>query len=75
MKAILEFDLPDDSGEFRLASTAGDLYNTLWEMDQWLRSSIKYAPDTESDDTIIALEQCREKLREIISEHNINFDL
>ena len=44
-------------------------------MDQWLRSSIKYAPDTESDDTIIALEQCREKLREIISEHNINFDL
>ena len=39
MKAILEFDLPDDSGEFRLASTASDLYNTLWEMDQWLRSS------------------------------------
>lgn len=75
MKAILEFDLPDDSGDFRLASTAGDLYNTLWEMDQWLRSSIKYAPDTKSDDTIIALEQCREKLREIISEHNINFDL
>jgi len=75
MKAILEFDLPDDSGEFRLASTASDLYNTLWEMDQWLRSAVKYAPDAESDDTICALEQCREKLHEICEVHNINFDL
>jgi hypothetical protein len=75
MKAILEFDLPNDSGEFRLASTASDMYNTLWEMDQWLRSVIKYAPDSMSDDTMCALEQCREKLYEICEVHNINFDL
>jgi hypothetical protein len=75
MKAILEFDLPNDSEEFRLASTASDMYNTLWEMDQWLRSAIKYAPDSMSDDTMCALEQCREKLYEICEVNNINFDL
>ena len=76
MKAILEFDLPDDSGEFRLASTAGDLYNTLWEMDQWLRSQYKYMSDEEySEDKYETYEKCREQLRDIMFENGLKFDL
>jgi len=73
MKAILEFNLPDDSGEFRLASTASGLYNTLWEMDQWLRSQYKYMSDEEySEDKYETYEKCREQLREIMFENGLN---
>ena len=73
MKAILEFDLPDDSDEFRLASTASNWYAALWDLDQYLRSRIKYE-DTISDEAYDAVQAARDKLYEILSERNISFD-
>jgi len=75
MKGILKFDLPEETKEFALANNATKLYSVLWEMDQWLRSNTKYAPDTMSEDTYNTFQQCREQLRELMNNENINFDL
>ena len=74
MKGILEFNLPEEALEWDMAVNAGKLYWMLWDMDQWLRSNTKYAPDDMSDDTYKAFEQCREKLRELMTESNIGFN-
>lgn len=74
MKAILKFDLPDDQDEYVMATQASAMHSVLWDMDQWLRSQTKYAPDDISDDTFEAFELCREKLREIVYENGINFE-
>ncbi len=74
MKGILKFNLPKETKEFELANSATKLYSALWEMDQWLRSNTKYAPDTMSEDTYNAFQQCREQLRELMNNENINFD-
>ena len=74
MKAILEFNLPEDKQDFDFATQGSNWWNVCWEMDQWLRGQTKHAPDDMSDDTYKALEECREKLREIISENNLYLD-
>ena len=55
-----------------MATQGSNMHSVLWEMDQWLRSQTKYAPDDISDDTFEAFELCREKLREIVYENGIN---
>ena len=47
MKAILEFNLPEDHTEFEFANNGAKMYSVLWEMDQWLRTQYKYMPDEE----------------------------
>lgn len=78
MKAILEFDLNDFDGDdrqsFNDAINGSNWKMSMWELDQWLRSETKHAPDNMSDDTYNALILCREKLHEIINEHSLNFD-
>lgn len=74
MKAKLEFNLPDDSHEFEMATKGAKMHSVLWEMDQWLRGNTKHAPDTMSDDTYKAFDLCRDKLRELMNEDNISFD-
>jgi hypothetical protein len=46
----------------------------LWKMDQWLRGQIKHAPDDMSVDTYETFEECRDKLRELINEYNLDLD-
>jgi hypothetical protein len=74
MKAILEFNLPDDDHEFLMATTGNNMFNVLCEMDQWLRQNTKYAPDSMSEDTYEAFIKCREHLRQLINENNVEFD-
>jgi hypothetical protein len=74
MKATITFNLPEDKDEFRMATHGASMYNVLWEMDQWLRTNTKYAPDAMSEDTYNAYQECRNKLREIMSENGIDFD-
>lgn len=68
MKAILEFNLPDDNQEFELASKALKLYGTLWDFDVWLRTQIKYNDQDQ-------YEPVREKLRELMNNNRIDFDM
>lgn len=74
MKAILEFDLPEEQPEFDNAVNGGKWSLVAWELDQWLRSQIKYAPDEMSQEAYDAFEECRDKLHEIKDDYGLKFD-
>lgn len=76
-KAILEFDLnePDDKEAHKRAVKSLDMALALWDMDQYLRSQIKYSDEYElTDEQYKTLDETREKLHQILSEYNISFD-
>ena len=64
MKAILEFNLPEDKEDFDFATNAVNYYSALVEFDQWLRSEYKYNGNE-------PMFEVRQKLNEIINENNI----
>jgi hypothetical protein len=74
MKAILEFNLPEDQPEFNDAVNGGKWSFAMWKVDQELRSQTKYAPDTMSKETYDALEAIRDFLYEQMSEQGLKFD-
>lgn len=49
MKAILEFTLPDEQAEFRLAQQGGAYRAVVEDIDGWLRSHLKYDDDLHPD--------------------------
>ena len=75
MKATLEFNLPEDNDDFKLATKGKDWWHVCWEMDQWLRAQYKYMPDEqyskEKYDTYV---KCREKLFELMSENGVSLN-
>jgi len=71
MEAILKFNLPDDQLDFDLAVNGSKWMAAMWQLDQWLRSQIKHAPDTMSEDTFTAFEQSRDMLHEILQEEGL----
>jgi len=73
MRAVLEFDLPEDREEFHGASHANDFWCCLWDMDQHLRSLQKYAPDLEEKEGEM-VDKLREKLWDIMREHGITLE-
>lgn len=75
MKAILEFNLPDDQTEFDLAISGNKFWNMLYELDQELRTKTKYASDDLPQDKYDAYQEVRDLLRELMSENNISFDI
>lgn len=68
MKAILEFNLPEDNQEFELTAKALKMFGTLWDFDVWLRTEIKYNNQEQ-------YEPVREKLRELMDDNRIDFDM
>ena len=64
MKAILEFNLPEDQERFDFANNGFNYYMALSEMDQWLRSEYKYNDKEE-------MYAVRQKLYLICSENNV----
>lgn len=74
MEAILKFNLPEDRIEFELATNASKWYSVCWDIDQYLRAETKYAPDSMPEEVYESLSKTREKLREIMSDNNVNFD-
>jgi len=77
MKAILEYELPEDIDEFILASRAQDWALAIYDMDQQLRSWLKYgytsSPGFESVDE--TLETVRNTLHDLLAKHNLNLDM
>jgi hypothetical protein len=68
MKAILEFNLPEDNQEFDLHTKALKMYSTLWDFDIWLRTEIKYKDQEQ-------YEPVRDKLQELMADNRIDFDM
>lgn len=75
MKAIIEFKLPEEQTDFRLALDGGDWWHVCKQLDNWLRKEIKHPRQDISDDTLKAYEECREVLREAVNNANLNIDL
>ena len=75
MKAILEFNLPEDNQEFTLATNCLNFWNVLCDLDQSLRSKTKYAPDDLPQDKYDAYQEIRDELHELMSDHNVNLDM
>jgi hypothetical protein len=69
MKAILEFDLPEENSDFQAAINGHNYKSAIWEFDQLLRSEIKYKDLPE--DTYKAYKYCREELRKILEQDNL----
>ena len=65
MKAILEFNLPEDKIEFEAASKSMDWAIMAWDIDQYIRNRLKY--QSEKLDTSSAKEEL-ELLRESLNE-------
>jgi len=74
MKAILKFDLPEDDRKFRMAINSNSMNTVLREMDEWLRSKTKYAPDSTSQDKMDAYELSRERLYQLLDQYNIDLE-
>jgi flavin-dependent dehydrogenase len=64
MKAILEFNLPEEKDEYDFANNGVNYYITLVEFDQWLRSEYKYNGNE-------AMFEVRKKLQQFINDNNI----
>lgn len=74
MEAIIKFNLPEDEEDFQVAINGKKMYSVLWEMDQWLRSNTKYAPDSMSEDTYNAYQKSRDQLHEFMNNVNISIN-
>ncbi len=64
MKAILEFNLPEEDVEHLTAINGGKYRLILFAHDQWLRAKIKYN-ETISDEERKCFEEARANLREL----------
>jgi len=73
MKAIFEFDLPDDQHEYDVMSQSPKTQRFLWEFSQHLRSWQKYGHDFKDADD--ALKQIRYEFYRLLNEHEVNIDL
>ena len=72
MKAILEFNLPDEEQEFMEAVNGGMFKHVLWQLDQKLRSNLKYGelPDVEYK----CYETIRKDLYRLLSANNLTIE-
>jgi hypothetical protein len=75
MKAILEFNLPDDDQDFNMAVNAMKFWSVLYELDQNLRAKTKYAPDDLPQDKYDAYQEVRELLHQLMDEENVNLEM
>ena len=71
MKAILEFQLPEDQPEFNTAIKGGDWKHVCWEMDQYLRKRIKY-DESLSEEQLRVYEGVREELYGFMVENKVD---
>jgi len=71
MKVTLEFELPDEQSDFDSAMNGYKWELAVWDMNQYLRSVTKYAPDETSAEVVEALDKARDKLFNILNDYNL----
>jgi predicted nucleotidyltransferase len=72
MKAILEFNLPEDQADFDFAVQGGKMYSALWDISQELRRLWKYEELDEKEWAMV--ERIRDKFYEILDDNQIKLD-
>ncbi len=71
MKAVLEFNLPQDQPEFNNAIKGGDWKHVCWQMDQYLRKELKYNDDRSLEELNL-LQKVRDELYGFMSENSVD---
>ena len=72
MKITLEFK--DEDAEEALTALDGYKWKlAMWDLDQYLRSEIKYNADL-TEQAYEALEDCRTKIVRLLDEYNLKLD-
>lgn len=70
MKAILEFNLPEEREEHELALKGGSWRNVVWELDCKLRNYLKHGHDFKKVDD--GLESLRNDLHELLKDQELS---
>lgn len=70
---ILKFDSVEEAEDARTALDGWRWKNAMWELDQHLRAELKYNEKI-SGETDKAYENIRQKIREILTDHNLNIE-
>ena len=71
MKAILEFNLPEEQEQFEDASNGWKWQHAIWQLDQYLRTKTKYASDDDSPESVNAFQEARDELHRILNNDNL----
>ena len=71
MKAILEFNLPEDQPEFNTALQSSDWKHVCWQMDQYLRTKVKYNEEL-TDEQLEVYEDVWGEFRRMMRENNVD---
>ncbi len=71
MEATLKFNLPEETDEFNTCVNASNYKNALWELNQYLRNTVKHSSDENKSEIaqIVKDELCR-----LMSENNVILD-
>ena len=72
-KIILEFDSFEEQEEARMAIDGGKYKLVIWELDQHLRSELKYN-DNLDEKVYDEFEQLRNKLRQLLNDNGLTMD-
>ena len=70
MKAILEFNLPEDEEQFNVASKGMDWALVVWDIDQLLRNKLKHGAPTHH---VHLLEELRDTLNNLVEEKGLHY--
>jgi hypothetical protein len=72
MKAIIEFNLPEDQAEHYCAIKGADMLNVLWELKAELRGMLKYGelPDQQYE----IVEKIQGFLMSSLDDNDVNLD-
>ena len=70
MKAILEFNLPEESTEHRQAIDGSSWECVLFQLDQHFRSIYKHGDD---DAAAEFADKARDKIRELMDDYNVGW--
>ena len=73
MKAVFEFNLPEDQHDYDVMNQASKAQSFLWDFSQQLRSWYKYHHDFKDADD--ALNKIRDEFYRLLNEHEVNIDL
>lgn len=70
-KVTIEFDSIEDNDELTMCINGIKWYSLAWEIDQYIRSRLKYSEL--SEEVYKELDDTREKLHEIMREEGLKF--
>jgi hypothetical protein len=69
MKAIIEFNLPEDGSEYKIFSSAQAMHSVLWDLQQFLRDKLRYGSKSKSvNDTV---EKINTEFHKLLDEEKI----